>query len=60
MRWCARRTCGCCGASWKAARRRTPEPTQIKCGSGLARESVVSVNPSVADPPHSRASPLPH
>ncbi|RQO44015.1 hypothetical protein DBR46_29540 [Pseudomonas sp. KBW05] len=30
------------------------------CGSGLARECGVSVNASVADPPHSRASPLPH
>ncbi|RQO58884.1 hypothetical protein DBR46_06050 [Pseudomonas sp. KBW05] len=32
---------------------------QIKCGSGLARESGLSVNASVADPPYSRASPLP-
>ena len=30
-----------------------------QCGSGLARESGVSVNESVTDRPHSRASPLP-
>ncbi|RFP93331.1 hypothetical protein DA482_11205 [Pseudomonas fluorescens] len=30
-----------------------------KCGSGLARESGLSVNKCLADPPHSRASPLP-
>ncbi|TSD76582.1 hypothetical protein FFI16_009190 [Pseudomonas sp. KBS0710] len=33
---------------------------QVHCGSGLARESAVSVSAGVADPPHSRASPLPH
>ncbi|TSD75953.1 hypothetical protein FFI16_005800 [Pseudomonas sp. KBS0710] len=33
--------------------------TQSKCGSGLARESGVSVNEFVADTPLSRASPLP-
>ncbi|RQO54167.1 hypothetical protein DBR46_16315 [Pseudomonas sp. KBW05] len=34
--------------------------TQVKCGSGLARECGVSVESSVTDTPHSRASPLPH
>ncbi|RQO54496.1 hypothetical protein DBR46_14415 [Pseudomonas sp. KBW05] len=34
-------------------------PLKINCGSGLARECGVSVNTSVTDPPHSRASPLP-
>ncbi|PMZ75244.1 hypothetical protein C1X65_14485 [Pseudomonas sp. FW305-70] len=29
------------------------------CGSGLAREGVVSVNINFSDPPLSRASPLP-
>ncbi|TSD77583.1 hypothetical protein FFI16_014495 [Pseudomonas sp. KBS0710] len=32
----------------------------VNCGSGLAREYGVSVNSSVTDTPHSRASPLPH
>ncbi|WP_201196182.1 urea carboxylase [Pseudomonas fluorescens] len=30
------------------------------CGSGLARESGVPAEVDVSDPPHSRASPLPH
>ncbi|PJK34552.1 hypothetical protein CWC48_04890 [Pseudomonas sp. S10E 269] len=33
---------------------------QDQCGSGLARECGGSVNISLTDPPHSRASPLPH
>ena len=31
-----------------------------ECGSGLARECGVSGDESITDPPHSRASPLPH
>ncbi|PJK34827.1 hypothetical protein CWC48_06330 [Pseudomonas sp. S10E 269] len=31
-----------------------------QCGSGLARESGVSVSTSDTEPPLSRASPLPH
>jgi hypothetical protein len=31
-----------------------------KCGSGLARDSGVSVTGYLAEPPYSRASPLPH
>ncbi|TSD77480.1 hypothetical protein FFI16_013965 [Pseudomonas sp. KBS0710] len=38
----------------------TAEPNSVKGGSGLARESGVSVNSSVTDTPLSRASPLPH
>ncbi len=34
--------------------------TRLNCGSGLARECVVSVTHELADPPPSRASPLPH
>ncbi len=30
------------------------------CGSGLAREGGASVTDELTDPPHSRASPLPH
>ncbi|TPG73973.1 hypothetical protein EAH72_32510 [Pseudomonas caspiana] len=41
-------------------RRRLPENAQIQCGSGLARESGVTVNLSLPDTLHSRASPLPH
>ena len=37
-----------------------PDKWRSKCGSGLARECSVSVNKFIADPPHSRASPLPH
>ena len=38
----------------------TPERgAAFPCGSGLARECGVSVNISITDPPHSRASPLP-
>jgi hypothetical protein len=33
---------------------------QIQCGSGLAREGGVSVSCISTEPPHSRASPLPH
>ncbi|WP_236455646.1 hypothetical protein, partial [Pseudomonas sp. PA-6-4F] len=33
---------------------------QNNCGSGLARESGVSVNLILADKPYSRASQLPH
>ncbi len=32
----------------------------VHCGSGLAREGGGSVDESVTDRPHSRASPLPH
>ena len=32
----------------------------VNCGSGLARECGVSVTDKLTDPPHSRASPLPH
>ncbi|PTC21365.1 hypothetical protein C0J26_01850 [Pseudomonas baetica] len=32
---------------------------RTQCGSGLAREGVVSVTLYFNDPPHSRASPLP-
>ncbi|HCT03966.1 MAG TPA: hypothetical protein DIW86_01240 [Pseudomonas sp.] len=32
----------------------------IQCGSGLARESGVSVDTFITDKPYSRASPLPH
>ncbi|CAN1592710.1 protein of unknown function [Pseudomonas mediterranea] len=34
--------------------------TQNLCGSGLARESGGSATSILADPTHSRASPLPH
>jgi len=36
------------------------EGARSKCGSGLARDSGVSVDTSAAEPPLSRASPLPH
>ncbi len=41
---------------WRTEVVRTAE---IKCGSGLACEGGVSDTDSLADPPHSRASPLP-
>ncbi|AZF63602.1 hypothetical protein C4J83_2613 [Pseudomonas sp. LBUM920] len=34
--------------------------TRSNCGSGLAREGGGSVTHELTDPPHSRASPLPH
>src|SRR5471032_2974703 len=34
--------------------------TRSNCGSGLARESGGSVTHELTNPPHSRASPLPH
>jgi len=36
-----------------------PVLIQSNCGSGLAREEAVPVAISIADPPPSRASPLP-
>ncbi|TNB91354.1 hypothetical protein FHG55_26405 [Pseudomonas jessenii] len=36
-----------------------PEHPVNQCGSGLARECGVSVEISLIDTPHSRASPLP-
>ena len=36
-----------------------PTSPQFQCGSGLARESDCTFNPSVTDPPLSRASSLP-
>ncbi|TSD76941.1 hypothetical protein FFI16_011115 [Pseudomonas sp. KBS0710] len=38
----------------------TAEPYSVEGGSGLARECGVSVTDKLTDPPHSRASPLPH
>ncbi|PMZ75073.1 hypothetical protein C1X25_03980 [Pseudomonas sp. GW247-3R2A] len=35
-------------------------PNETQCGSGLARECGVSASISLTEPPHSRASPLPH
>ncbi len=44
----------------KARSTATPErEAAFPCGSGLARECGVSVNISITDPAHSRASPLP-
>jgi hypothetical protein len=38
----------------------SPEQRITQCGSGLARESGISVIASLTDTPLSRASPLPH
>ncbi|QHG21378.1 hypothetical protein GDV60_00355 [Pseudomonas sp. DTU12.1] len=59
MRWCARRTCGCCGASWKAARRSPRRLSAVKCGSWLACDGGGSVPEMSADTPLSQASQLP-
>ncbi|MPQ87229.1 hypothetical protein F0170_26610 [Pseudomonas sp. MAFF 730085] len=35
------------------------QPNSVNCGSGLARDSAVSVEKYLSDTPQSRASPLP-
>ncbi|HCT04924.1 MAG TPA: hypothetical protein DIW86_06135 [Pseudomonas sp.] len=53
----SRRRKGCWPRSRPCADKST---THNPCGSGLAREGGVSATDLLADPPPSRASPLPH